>query len=155
VSQTFSKTSKRGAIGFILVCFVIGLIPMRYLAAPQWDVWVRDEKGMPLPSLNVRLSYENYSAESESHEITLVTDKAGHVEFPSQHRAASLLQRVLYTACSSLGGVHATFGNHAFVFVFGGGYDGDAANGHYVADWTSSPTKMTSTIIAKAVNGGR
>jgi hypothetical protein len=149
VAQTFARTIKRGVLGLIIVAFIAGIIPTRYLAAPHWDVSVRDESGAPLAGLNVRLSFKNYSAESDSHEITLVTDQSGHVAFPSQFRSASLLQRAFYTIGSAIGGVHASFGNHAFVFVFGGGYEGDAVTGPYVTDWTGSPTKMASTVVAK------
>ena len=149
MAQTFARTIKRGVLCFIIVAFTVGLIPTRYLAAPQWDVSVRDESGAPLAGLNVRLSFKNYSAESDSHEITLVTDPSGHVAFASQFRRASLLQRAIYTIGSAMAGVHASFGNHAFVFVFGGGYEGDAATGPHVTDWTGSPTKMASTIVAK------
>jgi hypothetical protein len=149
VAQTFPRTVKRGVLGLIIVAFIAGIIPIRYLAAPQWDVLVRDESGTPLAGLNVRLSFENYSDESDSHEITLVTDQSGHVAFPSQFRTASLLQKAFYTAGSATGGVHASFGNHAFVFVFGGGYEGGAVTGPYLADWTGSPSKMASTVVAK------
>lgn len=131
----------------------MGFFPIRYLAAPKWDVVVLSEAGAALAGLNVRLSYVNYSAESDSHEITLVTDQSGHVVFPSQYRTASLLQRAFYIARSALGGVHASFGNHAFVFVFGSGYDGEAVTGSYVTDWTGSPTEMKSKIIAKHSQG--
>jgi len=149
VVQASARAIKRGVLSLIAVAFTMSLIPFRYLAAPQWDVWVRDESGMPLAGLSVRLSFENYSAESDSHEMTLVTDRSGHVAFPAQFRTASLLQRAFYTAGSAMEGVHASFGNHAFVFVFGGGYEGEAVAGQDIANWTGSPTKMASTIVAK------
>lgn len=73
--------------------------------------------------------------------------------FPSQYRAASLFQRAFYTALSALEGVHASFGNDAHVSVFARdwGYVGTAVTGPYVTDWTGSPTKMTSTVIAKTM----
>ena len=149
MARTFARTIKRGVLCLVVVFIAVGLIPLRYLAAPHWDVWVKDEAGKPLAGLNVRLGFQNYSAESGSHEITLVTDQSGHVTFPSQHRTASLIQRAFYTTASAMAGVHASFGNHAFVFVFGGGYGGDAVTGEYLTDWTGSPTEMASTIVAK------
>jgi len=107
------------------------------------------DAGLPLLGVNVRLSYENYSTESDSHEMTSVTDTGGHVLFPAQFRSANFLQRAFYTTRSALGGVHASFGNHATVWVFGGGYEGDAVTGPYITDWTGSPSAMTSRIVAK------
>ena len=149
MTQTPARTIRWGVLGLIIVVFTIGFIPIRYLAAPQWDVWVRDESGAPLAGLYVRLSFKNYSAESDSHETTLVTDQSGHVAFPAQFRTVSLLQKAFYTTGSAMGGVHASFGNHAFVFVYGGGYEGGAVTGPYVTDWTGSPTKIASRIVAK------
>ena len=147
--RTFAKTIKRGVLYLAFAFFALSLIPIRYLAAPQWDVWVKDEASKPLAGLNVRLDYQNYSAESDSHEITLLTDQSGHVTFPSQYGKASLIQRAFNTCGSAMGGAHASVGNHAFVFAFGEGYEGDAVTGAYITDWTGSPTKMASTIIAK------
>lgn len=156
VVPSLSTAMKRVVIGFAVVCLAVGFIPIRYLAAPQWDVRVRDEAGSALPGLYVRLSYRNYSAESESHEITLVTDYSGHAAFPSQYQASSLLQRAFYTANSFLEGVHASYGNHASVFVFGkDDYEGSAVMGPYVADWTGSPSRMASTVIARRLEGPR
>lgn len=149
MAKSFTKKVKLGVLWLVIVVVVVGSIPIRYLAAPQWDLFVRDQAGKPLKGMYVRLSYTNYSAESEGHELTLVTDHNGHVNFPVQYRTASLLQRALYTVRSAMGGVHASFGNHAFVFAFGNCYEGEAVTGSHVTDWGGSPTKMESTIIAK------
>jgi len=149
----FAGKIKWAAVGLVIIGIAVGFFPIRYLAAPKWDVVVLNEAGESLSGLNVRLVYENYSAESDSHEITLVTDQSGRVAFPSQYRTASLLQRAFYIARSALEGIHASFGNHAFVFVFGSGYDGDAVDGPYITDWTGSPAEMRSKIIAKHSEG--
>jgi hypothetical protein len=111
---------------------------------------VKDEAGKPLAGLNVRLDYKNYSAESDSHEITLVTDQSGHVTFPSQYGKASLIRRAFYASASAVGGAHASFVDHAFVFVFGNGFEGDAVTGAYITDWTGSPTEMASSVVARS-----
>jgi hypothetical protein len=139
-------------IVLVAVALLSGLYPVRYLAAPRWEVWVVDEAGLPLSGVNVRLSYENYSAESESHEITLATDSKGHVLFPDQHGSAFLIQKVFHTLGAALGGAHASFGQHAYVFVFGRGYEGTAVSGEYVTDWSGSPAEMDSKITAKRMN---
>jgi hypothetical protein len=141
--------AKLVGIGLFIICMVIALYPVRHLAAPKWDVWVVTDGGAPLPGINVRLSYENYSTEAESHEITCATDSKGHVLFPAQFRSTTFLQRAFYTARSALAGVHASFGDHATVWAFGRGYEGDAVTGQYITDWTGSPSEMTSRIVAK------
>jgi hypothetical protein len=127
----------------------VGAWPTRYLASPRWEVWVVTDEGQPIPQINARLVYQNYSAEDKSHESTLMTDENGHVLFPQHYEKACIFQRVLYTLLSARAGVHASFGRHAYVFVFGGGYEGSAVTGEYVADWRGSPDSMQSRIIAK------
>ena len=128
----------------------MGLFPMRYLTSPHWEVRVVTEDGQPLPGINVRLEYQDYSAEGQDHELTLVTDASGHCVFPAQFEKHSFFLRVFYSLLSAVNlGVHAGFGRHAFVFAFGGGYEGDAVSGEYVTDWTGSPAAMESRIVAK------
>lgn len=141
--------NRRRILGIAAVALLIaGAWPMNYLASPRWDVWVVKDDGQPIPQINVRLVYQNYSAESESHEVTLVTDDTGHVVFPQVYERACLLQRALYTMSSAGAGVHASFGRHAYVFAFGGGYEGSALIGNYVADWQGNPDSMQSKIVA-------
>jgi hypothetical protein len=128
---------------------IVGTWPMGYLASPRWEVWVVSADGRPISQTNVRLVYKNYSAESESHEVTLRTDESGHVLFPQYYEKASIFQRVFHTMSSAMAGVHASFGRHAYVFAFGGGYEGSAVTGKYVTDWRGDPDTMQSRIVAK------
>jgi hypothetical protein len=112
------------------------------------DSVVTDD-GLPVASTNVRLVYQNYSAEGQSHELTLTTDENGRVLIPAQYERACVLQRLYYTVSSAGAGVHASFGRHAYVFAFGGGYEGNAVAGKYVTDWRGTPDSMDSRIVAK------
>ena len=138
----------------LIIAIVIGvllaasLLPTTYMASPRWEVWVVAEDGKPLPGINVRLVYKNYSAEDKDHEVTLITDQNGHVLFPAQFQKASLVRRVLYTLWSARGGVHSSFGRHAYVLAFGKSYQGSATSGKYVTDWRGSPPSMESRIVA-------
>jgi hypothetical protein len=111
--------------------------------------WVLNDVGQPIPEINVRLVYQNYSAEGRSHEVTLRADENGYVLFPPNYETASLFQRVLYTMSSATGGVHASFGRYAHVFAFRGGSHGFPATGDYVADWQGKPDAVQSRIIAR------
>jgi hypothetical protein len=144
------KASRVPIIAVVVgVLLIAGLLPKPYMASPRWEVWVVTENNEPLPGINVRLVYKNYSAEDQSHEITMTTDENGHVLFPPQHESASLFRRVFCTLSSATAGVHASFGRHAYVFAFGNGYEGTAISGKYVTDWRGFPASMESTIVAK------
>jgi hypothetical protein len=93
--------------------------------------------------------YQNYSAEGTSHELTLTTDMNGHVLFSQQYGKASIFQRMFYMALSSMAGVHASFGRHAYVLAFFGAYVGEVETSTYVIDWRGSPDVMRSKIVAQ------
>jgi hypothetical protein len=57
--------------------------------------------GKPIPGVEVRLVYENYSAEDGDHEITLTTDENGHVLFPEQFQKSSFVRSMFYTLSSA------------------------------------------------------
>jgi len=143
------RSNRGDTIVIVAVLLLLaGLWPITYLASPQWDVWVIDDAGKPLSNAKVRLVYQNYSAEGRSHEMTLVTGESGHVSFPRQYERASFLKRIFYIASSASAGVHASFGRHAYVIVFGDGYEGFAVDFGHVTDWSGKPESMTSKIAA-------
>jgi hypothetical protein len=141
-----------GIVAAVLIIIIIGFWPMRYLAAPRWSVAVVRDDGQPLANTNVRLVCQNYSAEGRSHELTLITDENGRVLFPEQYERICVLQRLYYTVSSAEAGVHASFGRHAYVFAFGGGYEGNAAAGKYSTEWSGTPDSMESRIVVKKTN---
>ena len=54
----------RPGVGIVAaVLLIIAFWPMRHLAAPRWSVVVVTDDGQPLANINVRLVYQNYSAE--------------------------------------------------------------------------------------------
>jgi hypothetical protein len=136
-------------IAFIATILFIFVVPIPYLASPQWDVVVVRGDNKPVVGVNVRLVYMNYSAEATSHEITYKTDEAGRVSFRVQHNRASVLERAFYITMAATGGVHASFGRHAYVFAFGDGYEGWPTAGEYIMDWQGSPSSVQSTIVLK------
>jgi hypothetical protein len=149
MKTTFGRWRILGLVAAVLI--VVGAWPVRYLASPRWEVWVVNDEDHPISKVNVRLVYQNYSAEGQSHEVTFETDKNGRVLFPQHYESACVFQRVLYTLFSASAGVHASFGRHAYVYAFGGGYEGSALEGKYLVDWRGSPDSMESRIVAKHV----
>jgi hypothetical protein len=80
----------------------------------------------------------------------LRTDENGYVVFSARTMKAPALRRMFETIASATGGVHASYGPHAFVLAFGpGGLAGEAVNGKYVADWTGAPSEMQSRIVLR------
>jgi hypothetical protein len=137
----------------IAVAIVAGLafVPLNSLNCPTWDVWVTDEGGRPIMGATVRVTFQNYSAESRSHEVDAVTDSRGHARFSAQILSASLVRRVAATLSSLATGVHAGFGVHATVFAFDHGVEGFAIDDrNLVADWTGRPDHVESRIVVTA-----
>jgi hypothetical protein len=128
---------------------VLILIPFRTLNCPTWDVWVTYLGGEPAAGVTVRLTYQNYSLERESHQIDAITDGRGHVEIGARTISASLAHRLVGTLSSALGeGIHASFGPHARASAFdSNGAEGDAEWGGIITDWTGEPSHMESQIV--------
>jgi hypothetical protein len=136
---------------WIVAALAVGafFIPLRSLDSPAWDVWVTDQRGQPVSGMTVRLSYRNYSAESESHEIDAITDTYGHVVFGAQMLTASLGRRAVVALLSATAGVHSSFGSHATVVAFGRGLQGFDVDKerNLVVDWSGKPDHMESRIV--------
>jgi hypothetical protein len=131
------------------LALVMALIPLRSLDCPVWDVWVSDQNDHPVSGITVRLTYRNYSAERESHEVDAITDAQGHVTFGARTLSASLGRRVVVVLSSAMAGTHASFGPHASVLAFGKGLQGIAIDKqkNVVVDWTGKPSHMESRIV--------
>jgi hypothetical protein len=134
-------------IAAILALFVINPA-ISTPATPLWEVSVVDANSRPLVGMTVRLSWQNYSAETNGHEEDRRTDENGYVVFPARKFRASISGRLLGTIRSASAGAHASFGPHAYVFAFGQGLQGSAITGNYIADWTGKPDRMESKIVA-------
>lgn len=140
---------------FVAAAIVAGaFVPIKSLSCPVWDVWVTDQSGHPVSGLTVRLSYQNYSAERESHETNAITDTQGHATFSPQTVSASLGRRIVAILSSALAGAHASFGAHASVFAFGKGLQGFAIDQrrNVILDWTGRPDHMESRIVVAPAN---
>lgn len=133
------------------LAIVVGLafVPLRSRECPSWGVWVTDQSGRPAPGVTVRLTYQNYSAERESHEIDAITDAQGHARFDSRILSISLGRRIAMMLWSATAGVHSSFGPHASISAFGDGASGFAIDEqrNVVVDWTGKSDHMESRII--------
>jgi hypothetical protein len=126
---------------------VVALFPIRSLHAPSWDVAVTDESGVALKGILVRESYQDYSAEFQGGEESLITDELGHVRFEPKTLSASPLKRLIVTASSATGGVHASFGPSAYLLAFGDGSEGAPEVNGRMETWHGSPNSMKSRIV--------
>ena len=144
---------RRYVAAFAVLGLALAAIPMPSVHCPAWNVTVIDQFGSPVPGVTVRLSYTNYSAEGEQHEMDRTTDETGQVSFPLQTLYASTLRRAYFTVLSARAGVHASFGPSASVFAFGKGMEGQDVDlkADIVVIWHGRPSRMTSRIVMKQV----
>jgi hypothetical protein len=131
------------------VAAAAAFVPIPYLASPQWEVLVVDGSGKPIENMTVRSVYQNYSTENAGHEEDQQTDKSGYASFPAHWSSSSAARRGVFTLLLAMAGVHASFGQHAYVFAFGKGMEGSAVSGQYVMDWAGTPAEIKTRIIAK------
>ena len=138
---------KRFRLLFVVVLAVFLLYPFESLQAPLWEVSVVDQSNRPIGGVTVRESYQHYSAQFSGGETDLITDDQGRVIFPAKTLRANIFKRSAVIASSATGGVHASFGPHAYVFAFGNGVEGSPVKNGYVEDWTGSPKVNRSVIV--------
>jgi hypothetical protein len=141
------RTAAMIVMGLVLA---FALVPFASPHCPDWTVSVVDQQDQPIPGMTVRLSYQNYSIEDQSHEMDRITDQRGQVTFPAQTIHASLLRRCYYTVLSARAGVHASFGPSAYAFAFDKGMEGsdvDPKPGILAVSWSGTPGQMQSRIV--------
>lgn len=131
-----------------LIVILLFVYPFESLQAPLWEVSVVDTSNNSISGAKVRESYRDYSAESKGSEADLITDLTGKVTFPARKIRASVLKRFVIVLSSATAGAHASFGPHAFVFVFGG-MEGSSIKNGVVEDWTGSPRMNKSVIVVQ------
>jgi len=140
----------RIAVGVSLALVVTLSIPFSYQICPSWDVSVVDKSGNPVPGMTVRLSHQDYSVESASHEEDRTSDAQGRVSFSERISRRAYASRAAGAVLSALSqGVHASFGRHAYVTAFGHGLQGSDLSFGVLTDWTGEPNHMSSKITAE------
>jgi hypothetical protein len=140
------------ALVLTVAVFLHWLFPVGSLAAPEWEVIVVDEQGLPVKGMTVRENWQNYSVEAAGHEMDGQTDANGHVMFPAHKAEYSPLNQIAGTLSTLIHfNVHASYGPHANIFAFGNHLEGTATTGKYVTDWTGYPSSMQSRIVVSQV----
>src|SRR5262249_23254085 len=120
-----ATNSRKRKVVWLIIAFIAITIFLIWLTtsaqSPFWEVWVVNEAGQPLEGMVVDLTYQNYSAESEGHSERIQTDARGYAVFAPRSLRASRLRRIIKSVLSARGGVHASFGPHAWVWAYGNG----------------------------------
>lgn len=136
----------------ILVVVTLSLIPFPTLGSPRWRVWVTGPDGQPAQGALVRLTWQNYSAEGESHEEGITTDKDGFVEFSPHKTWASVAQRVFFTLKSATALAHASLGPNAYVFAMKDNWQASDMKDGVEYFWTGKPQLVESRLQAAREN---
>jgi hypothetical protein len=132
----------------ILAC---SLFPIGWLAAPEWEVFVVDEKGKPIEGVTVRETWYNYSVTRDSGAEDRKTDVAGSVTFPARRSKYTILRRIAPKASFfAQSAVASADGAHANAFAFGKCVEGTATIDGVSSDWAGSPSRVQSRVIARS-----
>jgi hypothetical protein len=147
----------RGRYWWLLAALIVTIAFIRfrepYLNAPLWDVQVADFAGHPLSGITVMEDYEDYSCETDSHIVNLVTNADGRVQFQPAYLQRNLFGCAKQTIIAAGAGVHASFGRSASVTAMDNdkyemGFATEAGR-DIVVDWSGSPEHMNSLIKVK------
>ena len=105
--------ARKAYFALAAAALAFAFFPFKSLNCPSWHVRVIDGTQKPVAGMRVRLSYQNYSAEDESHEVDAITDGNGEATFPAEALRASFIRQCVFALLSARAGVHASFGPHA------------------------------------------
>ncbi|MFL6283455.1 MAG: hypothetical protein ACJ74Q_09980 [Pyrinomonadaceae bacterium] len=91
-----------------------------YVIVPAWRIQIVDEAGNPVKGAFVRQVWQDYDVEREGHEQDAGSNNDGYVSFPKRIIRTSPEERAKGRARNIQRlGVHASFGVHAYVLVWG------------------------------------
>jgi|GEM_PF-2362873 len=99
------------------------LFPTRDNVTPDWDVFVSDMSGAPIPGADVMVSSQQYTLEKSDTQATKTTDENGRVHFSRRTIWAPFLFRLLGAVVNIASqGPEASFGVHTHVHANKKGY---------------------------------
>ena len=111
------------SVGLAVGAFLV--YPSQLVVAPAAVLIVVDPDGAPVTGALVRQVWQDYSVESESHEQDFTTDAVGRVALPARLIRSSRIERAVGVVRNlAATGVHASYGAHAYIFVWGNDLDG-------------------------------
>jgi hypothetical protein len=141
--------------GIVIAC--VGIVVGAFYTTPEqlcpsWTVTVVESSGTPATGTTVRRYCQDYSIRGGALETDAYTDNLGRAIFQEEVVQTHPMFRWLRNIFNSLsGGVHASYGRHAYVFALGrDGRQGEdvGANG-FLKEWTGSPPHMESRLVMK------
>jgi hypothetical protein len=112
----------------VVFCFgglvLLGLlVPTRDNVTPEWDVFVSDMSGTPIPGADVAVSSQQYTLEHNDTQESKATDENGHVHFKRRTIWAPFLFRFVGVVGNIASqGPHASFGVHTNIHANKKGY---------------------------------
>ncbi|AFL89225.1 hypothetical protein Terro_2993 [Terriglobus roseus DSM 18391] len=143
------RISPKLAYATAAVLFLIAVIPVPGLVAPDWTVTTLDASHRPISGITVREVWKHYSLESISHEEDHVTNSTGQVHFARRQRRSSVAGRFLGCLGQVLStGAEASCGPHSYLVAFGKGIDTMDWQDAEQENGTSEPWQ-SSTLILK------
>jgi len=98
-------------------------IPFSTVVVPAFTVQVVDTVGRAVDGACVSQTWQHYSFEAEGHDAEVKADSAGYAKFPRRTATASLFTRVI-APLRQAGGMHSSFGPHAWIIATAPGQHG-------------------------------
>lgn len=80
------------ALALLLVLLVLGMQTRDYVACPDWDIYVVDQDGKPMPGIVMHVAAMDPKVEESYATADLTTDAQGHIFVPRRVIRASRLR---------------------------------------------------------------
>src|SRR6266567_9077613 len=93
----------------VLILLALAMVPRPHLVGPDWDIYVVDQDGKPMPGVRMRIYETNPTIEDSAPDIVRTTDVQGHVFLPKRVVRVSTLRSAYGTLKQIPFFVHAEF----------------------------------------------
>ena len=141
---------RRVAIVVIVVSLAVALVPRQHLVGPDWDIYVVDQDGKPMPGVRIRIYESNPTVEKDAPDIERETDSKGHIFLAKRYVRVSTLRSTYGTLKQLPYFVHAEFNAYGFGSIeYPPGYGNPNINepGSQGIVWYRGPERTTARAV--------
>ena len=141
---------RRAALLIGLGVLVLAIVPRRHLVGPDWDIYLVDQDGKPMPGVRMRVYESNPTVEENAPDIERTTDAQGHVFLPKRVVRVSTLRSAYGTLKQIPFFVHAEFNAYGYASIEcppGYGHANVNEPGSQGAVWYRGPERTASRVV--------
>ena len=144
------KTILLIALCFAISLLLLGMRGKDYVACPDWDIYVVDQDGIPMPGIKVHVAAGDPKVEDEYSTTDLTTDVKGHIFFPRRVVRASHIRSLWGVLKQVPALAHGEVNANGYASIPpppGYGYPNPGEPGEGGAYWNNQTSRVISRVV--------